>query len=101
MDPCQLTQAADPAARLLAVDGPYADLDNDGERHVIEEWRRHIAPFQNLEQLTAAAGRSAAGAAALDEAVRTARRFGASWADIGRATGMSHQSANERWSSWL
>jgi hypothetical protein len=42
-------EAADPAARLLAVDGPYSDLDNDGERHVIDEWRQHIAPFRNLE----------------------------------------------------
>jgi len=94
-------EAADPAARLLAVDGPYSDLDNDGERHVIDEWRQHIAPFRNLEELSAAAGRSAAAAAELDEAVRTARRSGASWADIGRATAMSRQSANERWSNRL
>jgi len=68
---------------------------------VIDEWRRHIAPFQNLDEVSAAAGRSAAAAAELDEAVRTVRRSGASWADIGRATGMSRQSTNERWSSRL
>lgn len=95
--------AADPAARLLHVDGPHADLDedSDGQRQVIDEWRQHIAPFRNLEQLTAAAERSAAAATELDEAVRTARQSGASWADIGRATAMSRQSANERWSSRL
>ena len=92
-------QAADPAARLPAVDASYADLDDDAKRHVIDDWRRHIAPFQHLEQLTDAAGRSAAAAAELDDAVRTARRSGASWADIGRATAMSRPSANERWSN--
>jgi len=34
---------------------------------------------------------------ALDDAVRQARDNGASWTEIGRAAGMSRQSAHERW----
>jgi hypothetical protein len=35
--------------------------------------------------------------AALDRAVASARAAGASWADIGRATNMSRQAAQQRW----
>ncbi len=45
-----------------------------------------------------ATAQHAAAARGLDEAVRTAVAAGASWADIGRATGMTGQSATERWS---
>lgn len=33
----------------------------------------------------------------LDQAVARARDYGASWADIGRAVGITRQSAHERW----
>jgi hypothetical protein len=36
-------------------------------------------------------------AAALDQAVHAARSAGASWTDIGRAVGITRQSAQQRW----
>ena len=63
------------------------------------EWRRHIAGWQALEDVEAAAARQATAARALDEAVRAALAAGASWADIGRGTGMTRRSATERWSA--
>jgi hypothetical protein len=90
---------ADPAARLLATSGAYADLDEDDEALVIDEWRQHIAPWTAVEEVEEAAAAYAAAARDLDETVRTARRAGASWAAIGRATGMTRQSANERWTA--
>jgi hypothetical protein len=88
---------ADPGARLLATSGNFYDLDGPDEARVIDEWRSHIAPFTTIEVLEEAAARHAATRGELDEAVRAARAAGASWADIGRATGMTRQSANVRW----
>jgi hypothetical protein len=62
------------------------------------EWRRHIAGWQALEEVEAAATRQAAAVRALDEAVGAAVAAGASWADIGRVTGLTAGSATERWS---
>ena len=90
---------ADPAARRLAVTGPWADLEAADENRVRQEWRRHIAGWQALENVEAAAARQAAAARALDEAVGAALTAGASWADIGRAAGMTGRSATERWSA--
>jgi hypothetical protein len=92
-------ELADPAARRLAVAGPWADLEAADEDLVMTEWRRHIAGWQALEDVEEAAARQAAAARALDEAVRTALSAGASWADIGRVTGLTGRSATERWSA--
>ena len=92
-------ELADPAARRLAVTGPWADLDAADEHRVMTEWRRHIAGWQALEEVEQAAARQAAAARALDEAVRAAVAAGASEADIGRATGVTGRSATERWST--
>ena len=91
-------ELADPAARRLAVTGPWADLEAADETLVMTEWRRHIAGWQALEEVEATAARQAAAARALDEAVRAAVVTGASWADIGRVTGLTAGSATERWS---
>ncbi|SFD96073.1 hypothetical protein [Blastococcus tunisiensis] len=92
-------ELADPAARRLAVTAPWADLEAADENRVRQEWRRHIAGWQALEDVEAAAAWQAAAARSLDEAVRAAVKAGASWADIGRAAGMAGQSATERWSA--
>lgn len=92
---------ADRARRLLAADVDWADLDQIDETLIIDEWRNHIAPWQSVEAVEDASAESRAAGERLDEAVRAARRSGASWADIGRATGMTRQSANERWSRLL
>ncbi|MGX5653883.1 hypothetical protein ACWKWC_03840 [Geodermatophilus nigrescens] len=91
-------ELADPAARRLAVTGPWADLEAIDEHRVMAEWHRHITGWQALEDVEEAAARQAAAARALDEAVRAALAAGASWADIGRATGLTGRSATERWS---
>ena len=92
-------ELADPAARRLATTGPWADLEAADETRVMQEWRRHIAGWQALEDVEQAAARQAAAARALDEAVRAALAAGASRVDIGRVTGMTHRSAAERWSA--
>ncbi|CCG05176.1 hypothetical protein [Blastococcus saxobsidens] len=92
-------ELADPAVRRLATAGPWADLEAADENRVRQEWRRHIAGWQALEDVEVAAARQAAAARALDEAVRAAVAAGASWADIGRAAGMTGRSATERWSA--
>ena len=92
-------ELADPAARRLATAGPWADLEAADEHRVITEWRRHIAGWQALEDVEAAAARQAAAARALHEAVRAALAARAPRADIGRVTGMTRRSATERWSA--
>jgi hypothetical protein len=92
-------ELADPAARRLATAGPWADLEAADEHRVRQDWLRHIAGWQALEDVEAAAARQAAAARALDEAVRAALAAGAPWADIGRVTGMTRPSATERWST--
>ena len=64
-----------------------------------QDWRRHVAGWQALEDVEAAAARQAAAAHAPDETVRAALAAGAAWADIGRAAGMTGRSATERWSA--
>jgi hypothetical protein len=66
---------------------------------VRQDWRRHVAGWQALEDVEAAAARQAAAAHAPDETVRAAFAAGAAWADIGRAAGMTGRSATERWSA--
>ena len=90
---------ADPAARRLAVTGPWAELEAADDHRVMAEWRRHIAGWQAFEDVEHAAARQAAAARALDEAVRAALAAGASWADIGRVTGLIGRSAAERCSA--
>ncbi len=90
-------ELADTAARRLAVAGPWADLEAADETRVMREWRRHIAGWQALEDVEEAAARHAAATRALDGAVHTAVAAGASWADVGRATGLTGRAAIERW----
>lgn len=86
--------------RLIHNPGEWpADLHSDAENAVIDEWRQHIAPWRSVELVEEAAQRASAASRALDDAVRTAHASGASWADIGRAVGISRQSAHERWAS--
>ena len=74
----------------------YLD-DSTDENRIIEAWRRHIEPEKHTELVAEAAERYAAAGRDLDDAVREARASGASWADIGRAVGITRQSARERW----
>ena len=60
-------------------------------------WEAHLAPGQRTAQLQAAWRRHRQALADVDDAVAAARGAGLSWVEIGRATGMTRQSARERW----
>ncbi len=84
------------------VFAPDTDLDV-GLRPEVEAaaqvvWRRmHLDPIDVDDEIRAAVTARRDADAQLDAAVAKARRLGRSWADIGVATGMTRQSANERW----
>lgn len=79
----------------------WADLDDEAENAVIEAWRAHIRPWKALEDVGDLAERAAAAVRELDAAVASARSGGATWADVGRAVGITRQSARERWATKL
>ena len=65
---------------------------------VADLWRsEHLFTAGTLDDVATAAEAVSAARARLDGAVAMARHGGANWADIGRATGMTRQSAQERW----
>lgn len=88
-------EQADPQQRLIYSDDAYLDEPTDAGIHA--EWQAHVAPLAAIEVVEDAAARARETAEALDESVRAARAAGASWLYIGRATGMTRQSAHERW----
>lgn len=61
----------------------------------------HIAPMQTLQAVRQAAADARAAKKGLDQAVAAARATmpAASWEAIGRAAGVSRQTAHERWSA--
>lgn len=87
--------------KIHGVDALLDLLDDQAERAVLEDWREHIRPWIALEEATELAERQAAVSRELDTAVATARAGGATWADIGRAVGITRQSARERWATKL
>lgn len=60
-------------------------------------WHSHLYPMDPHEVISAAAERVEHATLTLDEAVRCGRTAGLTWAEIGRATGITRQSAHERW----
>ncbi|PXX52285.1 hypothetical protein DFR70_13317 [Nocardia tenerifensis] len=85
------------AARCARLD-KFADPSAEVEDAVYADWYAHIRPAVAVSPVRQAAAEVAAAQAKLTDAVRQARIDGASWADIGTATGMTRQSAHERWS---
>jgi hypothetical protein len=67
------------------------------EDAIHNEWKAHIAPPEALRGLEAAAREYNRAGRRLAKTVAAAKAAGASWADIGRAVGISRQSAHERW----
>ena len=67
------------------------------EARAMQDWDSHVGPLDQLGGVSDAAGELEKARQRLDQAVREARAGGASWADIGRAAGMTRQSAHERW----
>jgi hypothetical protein len=75
------------------VTEPLFDLSPEDLRAKLEEVHR-----QAITDVGAAAAAHGASRTALDQAVNAARAAGASWTEIGRAAGITRQSARERWS---
>lgn len=67
------------------------------EDDFLPEWKAHVAPFDALNGLGRLVAEQRAIEASIEEKVRLARRHGASWSDIGRATRISKQGAQQRW----
>lgn len=67
------------------------------EDAIHDEWKTHIAPSEAILGVEAAAREYNQAGRRLDQTVAAAKASGASWADIGRAVGISRQSAHERW----
>lgn len=61
------------------------------------DWMTHVEPMTRISAVQEAASEAAAARRRLDDAVAVARAGGASWTEIGQATGMTRQSAHERW----
>lgn len=87
----------DPAQHRIYCGDDRAMLPEDVEDLLMEDWDRHIAPFQGCYAIEVAAEAVAEAQKELTDAVRSAREHGASWEAIGRAAGMTRQSAHERW----
>ena len=79
-------------------DVAYVSEREDVGDVVVDLWRsEHAFAHDALVEVKAAAEAAAEAKLRLDAAVGFARHGGASWADIGRAAGMTRQSAQERW----
>ncbi|HEX9086665.1 MAG TPA: hypothetical protein VF867_03970 [Arthrobacter sp.] len=75
-----------------------AYVSNEVEDAIHDEWKAHLAPLEAVAGVKSAAREYAQAGHRLDKTVAAAKAAGASWTDIGRAVGISRQSAHERWS---
>jgi len=82
--------------QVHADPGPGAVVPAGLEDAIYVEWRDHL-PHETLAEVTAAAEDARKAEARLDGAVAAARGAGQTWEAIGRAAGMTRQSANQRW----
>ncbi|MBF6393825.1 hypothetical protein IU443_28255 [Nocardia farcinica] len=85
----------DPAQHRIYSEDAF--LDEDDNDLILREWEAHIAPLRGTADVRYAAAEVAEAEARLTAAVAAARKQGASWEAIGRAAGMTRQSAHERW----
>ena len=67
----------------------------------MHDWQQHLQPLGRLAAIATAAAQLRDAEQLLDEAVITARTTHPriSWDEIGRATGMTRQSAHVRWAA--
>ena len=80
----------------------YRDCpDSVQDRVFLPEWQAHVAPFEATSQLEALIEDLHGIEARIEEKVRLARSGGASWTDVGRATGLTRQGAHQRWGHLL
>lgn len=87
-------------AHRIHCGDPYG-LDEESEDLICVDWEVHVGASVELHLVGIAHDQVVDAQRKLTEAVRTARDAGASWTDIGRAVGISRQSAHERWAKML
>jgi hypothetical protein len=75
----------------------HGDASSSIEDSIFQEWRGHL-PSLALADIREAAENVRKTDYRLAEAVARARADGCSWAEIGAASGITRQSAHERWS---
>lgn len=92
------SEEAKPSLRLAyaPLDG-FADASQSVEDAIHDEWKAHVLPSSAVAGVKSAAREYNQAGRRLDQAVSAAKAAGASWADIGKAVGISRQSAHERW----
>lgn len=99
------TRVASPAEANASLRRDYVSPDGfaDASPHVEEaihdEWLAHVAPVEATAGVAAAAREYAQAGRRLEKSVAAARTSGATWAEIGKAVGITRQTAHERWSS--
>lgn len=83
-----------------ALDDPYSvDIDgrDDLEELLITEWRAHLEPEDHARSIRETVEAINQAQRTLDLEIAAARATGMSWAEIGRAAGVTRQAARERW----
>lgn len=79
------------------VGHPPDELDGDEHGALYRRWRAHLDEALPEIRVAEAAVLASDERDRLDDAVGLARTFGASWAAVAEAAGMSKQAAHERW----
>lgn len=88
------------AHRIFAPDDDAGFVDDRDDVHaaVIAQWHsEHVDPLTSLDEIGSARREVAEATRRLDQAVARARVAEMSWEAIGKAAGISRQSAHERW----
>lgn len=81
------------------LDGSRDCPDDLADRVFRPQWQAHVAPTVALVDLEHLIGQLHTVQARIDDTVRLAHTGGASWAQIGRAAGLSKQGAQQRWAT--
>ncbi|KQY61437.1 hypothetical protein [Nocardioides sp. Root140] len=86
------------AGKIYAADDDVIDVIDTHEDALRNLWRRsHVGGFDALDEISKARERVENAQDELTAAVAAAREQSVSWEAIGRATGMTRQSAHSRW----
>ena len=75
----------------------WVEARDDVLDSVVEEWERHVIPGEHERSIRRSLAAVRDATRMVDLEVAAARAAGMSWADIGKAAGMSRQAAHERW----
>ena len=76
----------------------YRDCPDDiTDTVMLPAWEHHVAPYEAIDKLSTASAELAQLTRRVAELVDLARSGGVSWSEIGRATGLTRQGAQQRW----